>query len=156
MHGTGKLEQFLDDIWYPVAFFSRKLTSSERKYNTFDCELLAIFLAVKQFHHHIEDCHTPSSLTINHSLFPSPLLPSVHPVRLATCYSSVSFLLMCAMSVENVMLSLTHSLCLIFLPSSTIISLFPIRPFQTKWLPVKLPSLAFDKTTSNLTTAVSL
>ena len=44
MHGT----------WCPVAFFSRKLSNAERKYSTFDRELLAIFLAVKHFRHLIE------------------------------------------------------------------------------------------------------
>ena len=50
----GKLEQFLDGLWCPVAFFSRKLTNAERKYSAFDRELLAIFLSVKHFCHHIE------------------------------------------------------------------------------------------------------
>ena len=34
----GQLEQ---GIWCPVAFFSRKLSNAERKYSTFDRELLA-------------------------------------------------------------------------------------------------------------------
>lgn len=50
----GQLEQLLDGIWCPVAFFSRKLSKAEKKYSTFDRELLAIFLAVKHFRHHIE------------------------------------------------------------------------------------------------------
>ena len=50
----GQLEQLLDGIWSPVAFFSRKLSNAERKYSAFDRELLAIFLAVKHFRHHIE------------------------------------------------------------------------------------------------------
>ena len=50
----GKLEQFLGGLWCPVAFFSRKLTNAERKYSAFDRELLAIFLSVKHFCHHIE------------------------------------------------------------------------------------------------------
>ena len=53
----GKLEQFLDGLWYPVAFFSRKLTNAERKYGAFDHKLLAIFLSVKHFCHHIEGRH---------------------------------------------------------------------------------------------------
>ena len=51
---SGQLEQLLNGIWCPVAFFSRKLSNAERKYSTFDRELLAIFLAVKHFRHHIE------------------------------------------------------------------------------------------------------
>ena len=50
----GKLEQFLDGLWCPVAFFSRKLTNAERKYSAFGRELLAIFLSVKHFRHHIK------------------------------------------------------------------------------------------------------
>ena len=47
-------EQVLDGIWCPVAFFSKKLSKAERKYSAFDRELLAIFLAVKHFRHHVE------------------------------------------------------------------------------------------------------
>ena len=50
----GHLEQLLSGIWCPVAFFSRKLSNAERKYSAFDLKLLAIFLAVKHFRHHIE------------------------------------------------------------------------------------------------------
>ena len=49
-----QLEQVLDGIWCPVAFFSKKLSKAERKYSAFDRELLAIFLAVKHFRHHVE------------------------------------------------------------------------------------------------------
>ena len=50
----GKLEQFLNGLWCPVAFFSRKLINTERKYSAFNRELLAIFLSVKHFRHRIE------------------------------------------------------------------------------------------------------
>ena len=38
----------------PIAFFSRKLGQAEKKYSTFDRELLAIYLAVKKFKHYLE------------------------------------------------------------------------------------------------------
>lgn len=38
----------------PMAFFSRKLTSTEKKYSTYDRELLAIYFAIKHFRHHVE------------------------------------------------------------------------------------------------------
>ena len=38
----------------PLAFFSKKLSSAEQKYSTFDRELLAIFLAIKHFRHMLE------------------------------------------------------------------------------------------------------
>ena len=42
----GQLEQFLAGNWHPIAFISRKLSTAERKYSTFDRELLAIYLAI--------------------------------------------------------------------------------------------------------------
>ncbi len=38
----------------PLAFFSRKLQPAETRYSTFSRELLAIFLAVRHFRHHLE------------------------------------------------------------------------------------------------------
>ena len=38
----------------PIAFFSRKLNNAEKRYSTFDRELLAIYLAVKKFRHYLE------------------------------------------------------------------------------------------------------
>ena len=38
----------------PISFFSKKLSDAERKYSTFDRELLAVFLAIKHFRHVLE------------------------------------------------------------------------------------------------------
>ena len=38
----------------PVSFYSKKLSDAERKYSTFDRELLAVFLAIKHFRHVLE------------------------------------------------------------------------------------------------------
>ncbi|KAJ8386951.1 hypothetical protein AAFF_G00161280 [Aldrovandia affinis] len=43
------LEQQIDGVWKPLAFFSRQLRASEQKYSTFDRELLALYLAVRHF-----------------------------------------------------------------------------------------------------------
>lgn len=48
------LEQFLDDKWTPVAFFSRKLRDAETRYSAFDRELLAVYLAIRHFRHFVE------------------------------------------------------------------------------------------------------
>ena len=48
------LQQFINDQWCPVAFFSKKLKSAETKYSTFDRELLAVYLAIKRFCHFVE------------------------------------------------------------------------------------------------------
>jgi len=51
------LHQIIDGEAYPLAFFSRKLSDSERRLSTFDRELLAIFSSVKKFKDHISGNH---------------------------------------------------------------------------------------------------
>ena len=48
------LEQLTDKGWQPLAFFSRQLRPAERKYSTFDRELLALYLAVRHFRFTLE------------------------------------------------------------------------------------------------------
>lgn len=48
------LEQLVDNIWQPIGFFSRKLSDTERRYSTYDRELLGVFAAVKHFQHYLE------------------------------------------------------------------------------------------------------
>ena len=48
------LQQFINDQWCPVAFFSKKLKPAETKYSTFDRELLPVYLAIKRFRHFVE------------------------------------------------------------------------------------------------------
>jgi hypothetical protein len=48
------LEQKYDDHWKSLGFFSRKLTSTEIRYCTYDQELLAIYAAIKFFQHMLE------------------------------------------------------------------------------------------------------
>ena len=66
------LQQFVEDSWQPIAFFSKKLKPAERRYSTFDRELLAIYLSVKHFHHflegrsfHILTDHKPLTFALN-------------------------------------------------------------------------------------------
>ena len=40
--------------WVPLAFFSNKLSATEKKYSAFDRELLSAYQAVKHFRHYIE------------------------------------------------------------------------------------------------------
>ncbi|XP_066595495.1 uncharacterized protein [Prorops nasuta] len=51
------LEQKKDDMWHPIGFFSRKLSPTERRYSTYDRELLAMFAAVKHFEYLVEGRH---------------------------------------------------------------------------------------------------
>ena len=48
------LEQFSDRAWRPLAFFSKQLTTAEKKYSTFDRELLAVYQAVRHFRYFVE------------------------------------------------------------------------------------------------------
>lgn len=48
--GVGaSFEQFVNGSWQPLAFFSKQLRAPERKYSTFDRELLALYLAIRHF-----------------------------------------------------------------------------------------------------------
>ncbi|GFN86368.1 Gag-Pol polyprotein [Plakobranchus ocellatus] len=49
-----QLEQRQGQSWVPLAFFSRKLSDSEKKYSAFDRELLASYSAVRHFRHFLE------------------------------------------------------------------------------------------------------
>ncbi|XP_017784714.1 PREDICTED: uncharacterized protein LOC108568251 [Nicrophorus vespilloides] len=48
------LQQRIGNEWKPLGFFSKKLTTAEKKYSAYDRELLAIYLAVKHFRHLVE------------------------------------------------------------------------------------------------------
>ena len=51
------LQQYVDGAWKPISFFSKAMKPAERRYSTFDKELLAIYLAIKHFRHFIEGRH---------------------------------------------------------------------------------------------------
>ena len=58
-HSIGAcLNQVEDGINKPIAFFSRKLSETERRYSTFERELLAIFSATKKWKSIIDGVHT--------------------------------------------------------------------------------------------------
>lgn len=48
------LQQQKENSWQPLAFFSRKLSSTQLKYSPYDRELLAIYESVKYFRHMVE------------------------------------------------------------------------------------------------------
>jgi cleavage and polyadenylation specificity factor subunit 1 len=59
-----QLEQRQGGQWVPIAFFSRKLSATERKYSAFDRELLAAYSAVRHFRHFLEGA--PFTLFTDH------------------------------------------------------------------------------------------
>lgn len=69
------LHQIIDGIAQPLGFFSKKLTDAQRKYSTYDRELLAIFMGVKYFQFMVEGrkfCiftdHKPLTYAFNQTL----------------------------------------------------------------------------------------
>ena len=66
------LQQLINDTWKPISFFSKKLRPAEKRYSTYDRELLAIYLALKHFRHflegrqfHIFTDHKPLTYALN-------------------------------------------------------------------------------------------
>jgi cleavage and polyadenylation specificity factor subunit 1 len=51
------LQQRVNNAWQPLAFFSKKLSPAQQKYSAYDRELLAVYEAMKHFHHMLEACH---------------------------------------------------------------------------------------------------
>ena len=50
----GVLEQQIDGIWQPLAFFSKQLKTSQTKYSAFDRELLALYIGIRHFRYFLE------------------------------------------------------------------------------------------------------
>lgn len=51
------LQQYKSNAWEPLAFFSRRLSPTQRKYSPYDRELLAIYESIKYFRHMLEARH---------------------------------------------------------------------------------------------------
>ena len=50
----GVLQQYLNGMWQPLSFFSKKLNPAETRYSAFDRELLAVYATIKHFRHNSE------------------------------------------------------------------------------------------------------
>ena len=48
------LQQNVDNVWQPLGFFSKRLQPAETRYSTFGRELLAVYLSIRHFRHHLE------------------------------------------------------------------------------------------------------
>ena len=66
------LQQHIKGSWHPISFFSKKMTYTEKRYSTFDRELLAVYLAIKHFRHflegrefHVFTDHKPLTFALN-------------------------------------------------------------------------------------------
>jgi transposase InsO family protein len=62
------LSELCDDgQWHPIAFWSRKMTDPETRYEVHDCEMLAIFGAFKQWRHYLEGTRHPIVVLTDHA-----------------------------------------------------------------------------------------
>ena len=50
----GVLQQYINNVWQSLSFFSKKLTPSETRYSAFDRELLAVYATIRHFRHNLE------------------------------------------------------------------------------------------------------
>ena len=50
----GVLQQYIDNFWQPLSFFSKKLSPSETRYSAVDSELLAVYATIRHFRHNLE------------------------------------------------------------------------------------------------------
>ena len=53
-HVAAVLQQRVDEAWFPLAFFSRKLSDTEKKYSAFDRKLLAAYLSIRHLRFMLE------------------------------------------------------------------------------------------------------
>ena len=51
---AGVLQQYIDNVWQPPSFFSKKLSPAETRYSAFDRELLAVYATIRHFRHNLE------------------------------------------------------------------------------------------------------
>ena len=48
------LQLYINNVWQPLSFFSKKLTPTETRYSAFDRELLAVYATIRHFRHNLE------------------------------------------------------------------------------------------------------
>lgn len=51
---SAALQQFQEDKWIPLGFYSKKLINSQSKYSTYDRKFLAIYSSIRFFRHMLE------------------------------------------------------------------------------------------------------
>ena len=50
----GVLQQYINNVWQPLSFFSKKLTPAETRYSAFDRGLSAVYATIRHFRHNLE------------------------------------------------------------------------------------------------------
>ena len=65
--GIVSQKQLDDGQWHPIAYYSRKLTEVEARYETHDSELLAIVASFKHWRHYLEGSKYPITVLSDHA-----------------------------------------------------------------------------------------
>ena len=50
----GVLQQYIDNVWQPLLFFSKKLAPAWTRYSAFDRELLAVYATIRHFRQNLK------------------------------------------------------------------------------------------------------
>lgn len=68
LYATGGVlrQQDSDGYWHPVAYISKSLTETERNYDIYDRELLAIVRAFEEFHKYFYGAPYPVRVLTDH------------------------------------------------------------------------------------------
>ena len=61
------LSQKQDNVWRPVAFLSKALSETQRNYEIYDRELLAIMIALEEFRRYLLDARQPFEIWTDHA-----------------------------------------------------------------------------------------
>ena len=96
-YATGAvLSQEQDGRWHPIAFLSRSLSDTERNYDIFDKEMLAIIRALEEWRHHLQGAKEPFEIWTDHQnlkYFTTMKKLNRHQARWALFLSEFNFLL---------------------------------------------------------------
>src|SRR5712664_1356826 len=60
------LSQLQDDKWHPIAYLSKALTETQRNYEIYDKEMLAIMLALEEWRHYLIGASEPFEIWTDH------------------------------------------------------------------------------------------
>jgi len=60
------LSQFQDNKWHPIAYLSKSLTETQRNYEIYDKEMLAIMLALDEWRHYLIGASEPFEIWTDH------------------------------------------------------------------------------------------
>lgn len=65
--GAVLLQEYQDGIEHPVAYYSKKLTKSQRNYSTIEKETLALIMALNHFNVYINSAEQPTTVYTDHN-----------------------------------------------------------------------------------------